>query len=327
MFRASIVLLVALAHGCGPPRPYHVAAPSGVDAYLLVPSENPLSASKIELGKRLFFDRALSVDRSMSCASCHRPERAFTDMAPRAIGVFGRVGRRNAPALINVGYGRSFAWDGRATSLEEQVLRAIQDSLELGLSLDDLVARLRADATYRRAFRTSFGADVSAAHTAHALASYLRTIRSGDSPRDRFHLGDTLGLTAEERRGSRLFAGKANCSRCHMGPTLSDEEFHNTGVSWGAGDSGRVEVTGREADRGAFNTPTLRDIALTAPYMHDGSIGTLEDVIEFYDRGGGTNPLLDPEIRPLGLTAEEKKSLLAFLRSLSGRRCYGGVRC
>ncbi|MEX2178138.1 MAG: cytochrome c peroxidase [Gemmatimonadaceae bacterium] len=327
MRRASIGLLTLLAHVCGPASSYHLDAPNGVDAYLFVPPENALSKAKIELGRRLFFDRRLSADQSTSCASCHRPERAFSDTAPRAIGVFGRVGRRNAPALINVGYGKSFSWDGRTASIEEQVLRAIQDSLELALPLDEMVARLRADAYYRRAYRQSFGGDVSAEATARALASYLRTLRSGDSPRDRFHLGDTLGLSVEARRGFRLFAGKANCSRCHMGPTLSDEEFHNTGVSFGGGDAGRAEVTGRDGDRGAFNTPTLRDVALTSPYMHDGSFRMLEEVIEFYNRGGGPNPHLDSEIQPLGLTPEEKRSLLAFLQSLTGERCHGRMRC
>lgn len=327
MRRASIALLLSLMHACSPARSYHVDAPSGVDAYFFVPADNALSQAKIDLGRRLFFDARLSADQSLSCASCHRPERAFSDTAPRAIGVFGRVGRRNAPALINVGYGKSFSWDGRTASIEEQVLRAVQDSLELALPLDELVARLRADADYRRAYRKSFGGEVSAGATARALASYVRTIRSGDSPRDRFHFGDTLGLSAEARGGFRLFAGKANCSRCHMGPTLTDEEFHNTGVSFGAGDLGRAEVTGRRTDRGAFNTPTLRDIALTAPYMHDGSVRTLDEVIEFYDGGGGPNPHLDPEIHPLGLTADEKRSLLTFLRSLTGRPCYGRIRC
>jgi cytochrome c peroxidase len=271
-----------------------------------------LTTRKIELGRRLFNDRRLSADGSLSCASCHQPERAFSQARAIAVGVEGRRGTRNAPALINRAWGRTFFWDGRTSTLEEQVLRPIDDPNELGSS---------ASAAARRV-------SLTVAELANALASYVRSIRAGDSPVDRFERGNRDALSATARDGLALFRGKAMCSRCHVGPHLTDELFHNTGVAWqpaadpaGAGrfrDDGRYPVTGLIGDRGAFKTPTLREIARTAPYMHDGSLASLEDVIEFYDAGGRANPLVDSELRPLKLTPLEKASLVAFLRSLSG---------
>jgi cytochrome c peroxidase len=159
---------------------------------------------------------------------------------------------------------------------------------------------------------------ISAPNVARALASFVRSLRSGDAPYDRFEEGDPAALSAEARRGLELFRGKANCTACHIGPNFTDEQFHNTGVSWGKGDLGRYRVTQEEKDRGAFRTPTLREIARTAPYMHDGSLATLADVIEYYDRGGKRNPYLNEALRSLRLTAEEKQDLLAFLKSLTG---------
>ena len=283
-----------------------VAIPLGLDLYLPVPENNPLTAEKIELGRRLFFDRRLSRDGSLACSSCHDPARAFSDGRSVAVGVVGRQGRRNAPALINRGYGRSFFWDGRVLTLEEQVLQPIQDRNEMDLSFPEVAARV----------------GLPAEEISRALASYARSILSGDSPFDRFINGDRGALSAEQQAGLQLFRGKANCVACHVGPNLSDERFHNTGVAWREGrleDDGRFAVTGKAEDRGAFKTPTLREVARTAPYMHDGSLPTLEEVIDFYDRGGRTNPNLDPEIRLLRLSPAEKRDILAFLCSLAGR--------
>jgi cytochrome c peroxidase len=222
-----------------------------------------------------------------------------------ARGVGGAEGVRNSPALINRGYGQSFFWDGRADSLERQAIEPILNPKELALSKDDLERR------------TGFQAEDVAA----ALASYVRTIRSGDSPYDRFTMGQTAALSAAEKAGLELFRGKGHCVNCHAGPNFSDEQYHNTGVSWVGGaftDDGRFAVSGKEADRGAFKTPTLREVARTAPYMHDGSLTTLEQVVDFYSEGGRTNPHLDPEIRQRRFSAEEKRALVAFLRSLSG---------
>jgi len=279
-----------------------LAIPLGLDLYMPVPEDNPLTASKVELGRQLFFDTRLSRDGSLSCASCHNPDRAFADNRPIAVGVNGRHGRRNSPALVNRGYGRMFFWDGRSTSLEEQVVQPIEDPNELGSSVTEAEGRV----------------GIPGLQIGRALSSFVRSILSGNSPFDRFINGDRRALTAEEHEGLQVFRGKAGCVSCHVGPNLTDERTHNTGVAW------RDErLTDQGAGRGDFKTPTLREIARTAPYMHDGSLATLEDVVEFYDRGGRANPSLDAGIRPLHLTPAEKRHLLAFLRILSGELQYG----
>ena len=285
-----------------------VVIPLGLDLYMPVPDENPLRADQIALGRQLFADRRLSRDGTRACTSCHDPARAFSSNHPLAVGVFGRTGRRNAPALINRGYGRAFFWDGRSTSLEAQVLAPITDPNELDLTLDEASRR------------TGLSAD----QISLALASFVRSILSGNSRFDRFVNGDRGALDAGERRGLALFRGKGNCTACHVGPNFSDERTHNTGVAWQASsrtflDLGRFEVTNGNADRGAFKTPTLREIARTPPYMHDGSLATLEEVVNFYEQGGRPNPHLDEEIRPVRFTPDEKRDLVRFLRALSGR--------
>jgi cytochrome c peroxidase len=279
--------------------------PLGLDLYMPVPEDNPITTERVERGRELFFDKRLSRDGTIACASCHDPERAFSDGRPVAIGVFNRVGRRSAPALVNRGYGRSFFWDGRAATLEEQVLQPIQDRNEMDMTLPEVSARV--------------GLPIE--EVSRSLASFVRSLLSGDSPFDRFINGDRSALTAEQQAGLQLFRGKANCTACHVGPTFSDERFHNTGVAWRDGrmlDDGRFGVTGKPEDRGAFKTPTLREIARTAPYMHDGSIGTLTEVVEYYDRGANANRHLDVELRPLRLAEAEKEALVSFLESLNG---------
>jgi cytochrome c peroxidase len=225
------------------------------------------------------------------------------------------------PTLVNRAWGEAFFWDGRIATLEDQVLQPIVARLEMDLRVAQAVERLRGRESYRRAFREAFGRAVNPVDLARALAAYVRTIQAGASPFDRYVWGERDALPPEARAGLRLFRGKANCSVCHTGPNLTDEEFHNTGVSWGRQpyDSGRRRVTGRSEDTGRFKTPTLREIGSTAPYMHDGTLQTLEDVIEFYDRGGHANPYRDPELRRLSLTVSEKKALLRFLKSLDGQ--------
>ncbi len=282
-----------------------LAIPLGLDLYLPVPEANPLTAEKIDLGRRLFHDRRLSRDRTISCASCHDPKRAFSSPQPRAVGVFGRVGRRNAPSLINRGYGRGFFWDARIATLEEQVLKPIEDPNEMDLPVAEAAARV----------------GLSPTALSHALASYVRSILSGNSPYDRYINGDRSALSETQQAGLRIFRGKGNCTACHVGPTFSDERTHNTGAAWRNGrlhDEGRFIVTGKTEDLGAFKTPTLRDVARTAPYMHDGHLATLDEVVKFYDEGGRANPNLDPEIRPLRLTTAEKQAVVAFLKRLSG---------
>jgi cytochrome c peroxidase len=291
------------------------------------PADNPFTDAKAALGRRLFFDSLLSNDRSVSCATCHDPARAFADDRTLAVGVFGRVGKRHSPSLVNRGFGRSHFWDGRVAGLEAQVVQPIQDPNEMDLPLADAVARLESDESYRSAFQSVFDRAVSADDLGRALATYLRTIRSGNAPYDRFVAGTTEALTAEQQLGLQIFRGKGRCTFCHSEPLFTDEQFRNTGVAWraeaaplggGYQDDGRFLVSGLERDRGTFKTPTLREVARTAPYMHDGSLATLEHVIDFYDRGGRPNPNLFPLIRPLGFTPAEKLALVRFLESLSG---------
>jgi cytochrome c peroxidase len=315
------------AHGHDVGASFPLVPVPGLDLLVPIPESNPLTRDVVALGERLFFDPELSASGAVSCASCHRPERAFSDSVPISPGVFGRTGQRNAPALVNRAYGRTFFWDGRAATLEEQVLHPIQDSVEMGQPLAALAERLRRSARYRAEFRRAFGRPaIDSTAVARALASYVRTIRSGNAPVDRWRDGDSSALSPDARRGFALFTGRANCVTCHVGPNFTDEEFHNTGVSArsdlrnGASDPGRAGVTGLPRNQGAFKTPTLRDVVLSAPYMHDGSMGTLEQVVAFYDSGGRANPMLDPEIKPLGLTKQERSDLVAFLRALTGRR-------
>lgn len=274
-----------------------LAVPLGLDLYLPVPEENPLTIEKIELGQRLFNDRRLSRDGTIACSSCHDPARAFSVERPVAVGVFGRAGRRNAPALINRGYGRAYFWDSRSRSLEEQVLQPIQDPNEMDLTLAEAASRVGVDT------RT----------ISLVLASYVRSILSGDSPYDRFVAGDRAALSEEAAHGMQIFRSRGNCTACHVGPNFSDETSHNTGIAWR---NGLLADAG--AGLGDFKTPTLREVARTGPYMHDGTLATLEEVVDYYDRGGNQNPWLDPELRPLQLSTDDKRALVAFLRSLSG---------
>lgn len=314
-----LACLVSNPGGPGQTSSLVVPVPLGLDLSAPVPEDNPLSRAKIDLGRALFFDPVLSADRSLSCSSCHQPEHYFANDRQVSQGIAGRQGRRNVPSILNVAYGRAFFWDGRAPTLEAQVLGPIQGHDELGMKLPELMRRLRGEQKYRTAFRRAFGeGEITSQRLARALASYLRTLRSGDAPIDQFLHGDTAALSPDARKGFRLFTGRANCGACHLIPLFTDHRFHNTGVSWGSPDLGRGAVTGVGSDRGAFKTPSLRNVAMTAPYMHDGSLATLEDVVDRYDRGGTPNPYLDEEIHPLRLTAGEKRQLIAFLRALTG---------
>lgn len=332
MWRAglALILLGAGLAACTPRAateragPFFSRLPVGARVQLPVPADNHITRAKVELGRTLFFDTRLSRDGSLACASCHKPARAFTDGRPTAVGVGGQVGRRNAPTLVNRAYGRSLFWDGRVRTLEEQALLPLTSPNELGNTHEEIVRRLSSSQPYRRRFAQAFGTEeVTIERVAAAIASFERTLVSGDSPFDRYReLGDSAAVSAEARRGLEIFLGRARCVLCHDGQLFTDERFHNSGVAFRDGalaDSGRYIVTGRPEDLGAFKTPTLREIERTAPYMHDGSLAALEEVIEFYDRGGNGNPHLDPLLTPLSLTATEKHALVAFLRSLNGR--------
>lgn len=283
---------------------------------LSIPKENPLTKEKVELGKQLYFDPRLSRDDTVSCATCHDPKKGWSNGEQFATGVRGQKGGRNSPTVINAAYHDLQFWDGRAAKLEGQALGPIQNPIEMDLTLEEAVAKLNKIPGYKSQFQKVFGSDATPPAIAAAIASFERTILSGDAPYDKFKAGDAKALSEQAQKGMKLFFGKANCSGCHSGPNFSDAAFHNLGVGMEKPepDLGRFGVTKQLGDKGAFKTPTLRDIARTAPYMHDGSHKTLEEVIEFYDKGGTANPQLDEEIFPLKLSAEEKAALVVFLK-------------
>lgn len=278
--------------------------------------------AEVALGRRLFFDPILSIDRTIACASCHDPAHGMASGTALSSGVHGARTLRNAPAIVNRALGASFMWDGRVATLEEQVLQPIANEREMDLALDDAVARLAADDAYRAEFAAVFSAPPSRATLANALASFVRRLLSGDSPVDRFRTGDIGALSQAERSGLWLYESRGGCWRCHSGPNFTDEAFHTTGVGAqdGVPEPGRFAITRDEADRGRFKTPTLRDVAASAPYMHDGSLATLADVVEFYRQGGRPNSNLDAHLRPIDLSDEDAEHLVAFLRALSARR-------
>jgi cytochrome c peroxidase len=296
------------------------AIPPGLERNRVAPNDNRPLPERVRLGRKLFFDPRLSADGTVACASCHNPNHGFANEEPRAVGIHGKVGTRNAPSLLNRVYGNSFFWDGRATTLEAQALEPIVNPLELGSQLGDVVAKLAADAQYRQAFAAAYDGGVTAENLGRALAAFERVLLSGGSPVDHFQAGDASALTDSQRRGLWVYESRGHCWRCHHGPNYTDEAFHNTGVAGlqSQPDSGRFTVTHDEADRGKFKTPSLRGVSRSSPYMHDGSLDTLREVVEFYNRGGGKNPRLDPIIRPLGLTPGEVDSLVEFLKALDG---------
>ena len=286
------------------------------------PTSNPPNREKIDLGRRLFFDRKLSSDETMSCATCHDPKQAFTDNREISRGSNGRRGTRNTPTLINAAFQPYQLWDGRASSLEDQALFPLENSAEMGSGSLIILDRLNGVWEYENAFRRVFGSRVTRENLSKALASFERTVLAGDSPYDRYAAGSVTALSQNAAEGLKLFDGKAHCRLCHQGHNFSDGAFHNLGVGWNKNDFrdvGRGGLTGMARDRGAFKTPTLRQVAQTGPYMHDGSLPNLEAVVDFYNQGGKPNPHLDPLIQPLHLAAREKQALIEFLHALSGK--------
>lgn len=296
--------------------------PDGLDTERLMPDDNPLKPAVVALGRKIFFDPILSANNSVSCASCHQPELGFASNNRLAIGIDGKVGTRNSPTLLNRAYGKTFFWDGRATSLEEQALKPIASEIELGSSVEEAIRRLSEKAEYVELFRQAFGGDqpVTADNLAKALAAFQRTLLMGDSPVDQFQSANYGALTNEERQGLWIYESRGGCWKCHSGSNYSDEEFHNTGVGFQTKnrDRGLAEFSGDEQDNFKFKTPTLRGVGLTAPYFHDGSAKTLEEVVEFYSRGGAPGDGgLDSKMNKLDLSEEDKKHLVAFLKALS----------
>ncbi len=285
-----------------------------------------VTPEKVRLGRWLFYDPRLSSDGRVSCATCHRPENAFSEPTPHSTGVGGQIGTRKSPTFVNGAWPLydHFFWDGRARSLIEQAQGPMANPAEMGSTHEVVVSTVSGIAGYRRMFAAVYSDEtIDIDRIAESLAAYEATRLSGNSPWDRYENGDRSALSPAAKLGAELFYGRAECSQCHVGWNFTDSKFHNLGIGWdqAAGvfaDSGRVRVSGLPEDTGAFKTPTLREVTKHAPYMHDGSVGTLAETVEHYNRGGTPNPHLSPKVRPLGLSPREVEALVAFMQALDG---------
>ena len=358
-----ILLFLLLMAQTGPCEEYRAPIPAGLPESLygiLIPPDNPMTTEKVDLGKKLYFDKRLSVDDTVSCATCHDPALGFADGKPVGEGIQGKKGARNSPTVLNSMFNVDQFWDGRAKSLEEQARGPLINPVEMAMPSHDAVAeKVRGISEYGPAFEKAFGPNsINIDNIAKAIASFERTQLSGNSAFDRFVAGQQDAISESARRGFELFKGKARCITCHeFNPTnafFTDYKFHNIGVGMkasanfeplarqvlnlaqegklteqeldklslteGFSELGRFMVSRQPKDVGAFKTSTLRDIELTAPYMHDGSQKTLKEVIEFYNKGGEPNPNLDGGIRKLDLTETEIDDLVEYMKTLTGDR-------
>jgi cytochrome c peroxidase len=307
----------------------NVIAPLGLPP-VPIPADNPPTLETIALGRKLFYDKKLSRNNTVSCASCHNPHLGFTDGRQLSKGVGGMTGIRNAPTLLNAAYSSLQFWDGRGFSLEAQAAFPIADPTEMNQTHEVSVSKIRNDPAYKAEFVKAFGpGTITLGKIEKSLASFERTLLSGNSPFDQYQFGgNKKALTPAAIRGLTIFTDpkRGNCATCHTinekYALFTDGKFHNTGAGVdGEGefpDLGRYNQTKLESDKGAFKTPTLRNVALSAPYMHDGSLKTLKDVVDFYVGGGNSNPYLDKEIKAINLSGQDRADLVEFLRSLTG---------
>lgn len=279
------------------------------------PDDEPHSAAEVELGKVLFFDNRLSVNQQQSCATCHNPDLGFGDGMAQGLGTMGGILGRNTPHIYNLAWNVTFFWDGRAGSLEEQALGPIEAAGEMNMPLDQLIPRLEAVEYYQKAFKSVYGNGITKENIGKAIAAFERTLVSINSPFDQYLAGNQEAMRPEAVRGMKLFDGKANCTKCHDGPNFTDNSFHDIGVK--GSDPGREKISGDASQRRAFKTPGLRNVIFTAPYMHDGSEGSLEDVVRFYNRGGDRKEGLSNLIEPLNLTEQEIADIVAFMGALT----------
>lgn len=285
------------------------------------PDGNPPSPARAQLGKILFYDGRLSSNGAVSCAFCHKPEHAFSDDKPFSRGVDGQPTGRHTPTLINRAWGKSQFWDGRASTLEAQSIIPITNPHEMNKTADQVVETLKAIQGYGLLFASAFGdGTINFERVTQALATFERLIVSGNSAFDRYQAGDKNALTKSQKAGFEFFIGKGECAECHDGPNFSDEKFANIGVGMARvpPDPGREEVTKKRGDIGKFKVPTLRDLAHRGPYMHDGSLKTLGEVLDFYAGGGLPNPHIDTRILKFYMDDQTKRDLLAFLDALNG---------
>ena len=282
-------------------------------------STSAASEAEVRLGAKLFTDKRLSRDGSLSCATCHDPARGYTDGQRVAIGIGGATGTRNTPTIYGIAHQSKLFWDGRASSLEEQALGPLTSPVEMAADPDEVIKRLEADEDYQKRFKEVFGGPPTLDRMTKALASFQRAVKLEPSPYDRWRNGEKNAISDSAKRGYAIFSQQGRCSVCHRGTALTDGEFHNLGIvpDPQKPDLGRFAVSQFEAHRGAFKTPTLYNVALTGPYMHDGSVATLEEVVEFYDQGGGPDKARSPLMRKLNLTAQEKADLVEFLKALT----------
>jgi cytochrome c peroxidase len=326
---ALFVLSVAfLISGCGKAaiddggyKPEILPIPPQLTRYeaMAIPADNPMTPEKVALGRQLFFDERLSVDGTRSCYSCHVCEKGLTDGLPKAIGALNKALPRSSPTLWNIGYHKEFYWDGRSASLEKQAMAAWQGG-NMGAKDKEaeIVGKINALAGYRAQFQKVFGSDATPENIMQAISAYERTILSGDTAWDKYQAGDESALSEEAKRGWKVFQD-IKCTNCHDGVLLTDQQYHNVGVGMDKPepDTGRGKISNNPADTGAFKTPTLRDVAESAPYFHDGSAATLEEAVDFMLGGGKDNPHLDKKnLEKREITKEQKADLIAFLKSL-----------
>jgi len=303
------------------PVAFEVKVPLGLPP-LPIPEDNPMTAEKVELGKMLYFDKRLSKDGTISCATCHDPLMAWTEHKPTSTGIGDQVGGANSPTVINSAYATTQFWDGRAKSLEEQALGPIENPIEMGHSLPEMIATLDGLEGYKKHFQKVFGTGITKEGISQAIAAFERTVLSGNSPYDKFTAGDENALNEAQKRGLELF-NKVGCADCHTPPLFSSYDFYNAGVGMDKEppDEGRKAVTDDDDDFGAFRVPALREVASTGPYFHDGSGATLEDAVALMAAGGKDNPNLSEmlkSVRDAKLTEENRKDLVEFLKALSG---------
>ena len=341
---AIVFGLAVVGAGCGgaeEPKPAAVVVPAweadnpvqplplgplGTDIKLSAVTPAP-TPERVRLGRWLFYEKRLSKDGTVACATCHRPENAFSEPTPHSTGIAGQEGGRKSPTFLNaaVTLYPNFFWDGRASSLEQQALGPVENPIEMGNTHDGMVTVLTGIKGYGPYFKEAFGSEeVTKERIAEAIAAYERTRMSGNSGWDRWRRNkDEAAVTEQVKQGHELFFGKAACNQCHLGNNFTDSLFHNLGVGYDAKtktfkDPGRSAISKNPADLGAFKTPTLRDVTKHAPYMHDGSVATLRDVVVLYNKGGNKSPTLDPKIQPLKLTDADIDALVAFMQALDG---------
>lgn len=286
--------------------------------FIPFPKENPYTAQKVELGKKLYFDSRLSEPRLLSCASCHNPAYAWADGLPKGIGHMMKELGRRSPTIVNAAWGQIFMWDGRMATLEQQAMGPITGGVEMALSVPELERRLKSIPEYKPLFEAAFpGTPISADSAAKAIATYERTVVSGRAPFDAWIEGDESAISESAKRGFMIFNTKAQCNGCHSSWRFTDDSFHDIGLA--SDDIGRGKFLPDVPNaQYAFKTPGLREIALRAPYMHDGSIPTLEAVVDHYNDGGIARPSRSDLVKPLNLTEQEKSDLVAFMRTLTG---------